>query len=76
MSKFNVEDFVLESIEGQPIEEADKFVKAHGYTMRVVKNWDIKQGRFNPVVVTRDYKENRINIAVGSNKIHHIEGLG
>jgi len=76
MSKFDIEDFVLESIDGLPIFEAQKFAEFHGYIIRVVKIWNVKRGNFQPLFCTRDYIKNRINLAEAGEKVHHVEGLG
>ena len=76
MDIFNIEKFVLGSIEQLTLEEATKFAEAHGYSIRIVKKYNEKEGKFHPLVCTLDYVTTRINIAVASGKIHHVEGLG
>ncbi|MEE9214852.1 MAG: hypothetical protein V3U54_08680 [Thermodesulfobacteriota bacterium] len=75
MEKFDIEKHITEDLYHKPLKEAIKFVKAHGYTIRVVKQW--KKGQWNTFIITQDYKRKRINVATDAdNKIHHVEGLG
>ena len=76
MNKFDIEEFVLESMDGLSIKEAQQFAEAHGYIMRVVKIWNKKTGKFSPLICTLDYVSNRINVAEAGEKVHHVEGLG
>ena len=65
----------MDHLLNKTIEEVTEFVTAHGYTLRPVKKW--VKGDWNPFVVTRDYKDKRINVALSENDtIHHVQGLG
>jgi hypothetical protein len=64
------EEFTEMDLLGKSIEEAGRFVERSGYVIRMTR----KNGQ--PLIITRDYRTNRINVAVIDGKIVEVLSVG
>ncbi len=60
----------LNDIIGKKLEDAQEFAKTKSLTIRVVQ----KDGKH--LIITSDYRSNRVNVAIFNNKIANIVSVG
>lgn len=70
MKAFDPREFVQNSVMRMTKEEAIEFVEKNDMTLRVVKHNGV------PCVVTRDYFENRLNVALLDDMVSETLGWG
>lgn len=60
----------INDIVGKKLEDAQEFAKTKSLTIRVVQ----KDGKH--LIITSDYRSNRVNVAIFNNKIANIVSVG
>lgn len=70
MDKTYEKEFFESLLKGQIIKEAESLVQLVGYRFRVIS----QDGNF--LTVTRDYREDRVNVNIKDGVVDSIQGLG
>ena len=70
MEEFKSIDFICTEIKKMKLPDAIIYARDCGYSLRVVKDCGI------PMIITCDYRIDRINLNVEGNDIIGIEGVG